>query len=220
MVEKIWAVIAAKDEAKHIAKVVKESKKYASQVLVVDDGSNDNTAELAKKAGAIVLVHIVNMGKGAAIKTGCEYAITHGSTALILLDADMQHDPKDIKKFKQALKKVDIAFGVRHRRKSMPLILKFGNWGINLLTRVLFGINLPDTQCGFRGFKSKIYRKIKWQSADYSLESEMISNVGRKRLKYAQIPITTVYSDKYKGTTVIDGIKIVANLVWWRISRW
>ena len=73
--KKVWAVIAAYNEARHIAAVVKETKKYCKNIVVVDDGSKDNTFELAKKGGAIVLKHVINLGKGAAVKTGCDYAI-------------------------------------------------------------------------------------------------------------------------------------------------
>ena len=75
-------------------------------------------------------------------------------------------------------------------------------------------------QSGYRAMTSEAYQKIKWKSTNYSVESEMIANAGRQRLKYKEITIKTIYSDKYKGTTVIDGVKIVLNMIWWKISRW
>ena len=99
----------------------------------------------------------------------------------------------------------------------MPFVLRFGNWFISGVVRILYGISLKDTQCGFRAFSQLAYKKIRWNASDYSMESEMISRAGKQRLKYAQIPIGTIYSDKYKGTTIIDGIKIVLNMVWWKI---
>ena len=220
MKESIFAIIAAKDEEKHISGVVKDTLKFADKVIVIDDGSKDLTKEKAEKAGAIALEHIVNLGKGAAIKTGCEYAISKGAGIIVLLDADGQHEPKDIPRMVALLKDSDVVFGMRKRRKSMPLTLRYGNWFISKTTHLLFGIDLPDTLCGFRAFKAKVYRKIRWQSSGYSMESEMIANIGKKRLKYSQIKINTIYSDKYKGTTMIDGIKIVANMLWWKITRW
>jgi glycosyltransferase involved in cell wall biosynthesis len=189
-------------------------------VPVVEDGSSDSTSKKASSAGASILKHIDNLGKGAATRTGIEYAISKGAKQIILLDADGQHEPREIPKFLKELKKNSIVFGARTKRKAMPSILKFGNWFINKAVHFLYGIDLLDTQCGYRAFRSTAYDKIKWQATDYSMESEMIANVGKKRLKYSQVMISTIYSDKYKGTTVIDGIKIVLNMLWWKITRW
>ena len=219
MKQSVFAVIAAKNEEKHIYEVVKDTRKYVDMVIVVDDGSVDNTKGQAKKAGAVVLEHMVNLGKGAAIITGCEFALDKKAKSIILLDADGQHEPKEIPHFLEELKKNEIVFGMRTIRKSMPSVYKFGNWVIHKLTQLLFGMDIPDTQCGYRAFRTDIFKKIRWQSSGYSMESEMIANVGKKRLKYSMIKIGTIYSDKYKGTTVKDGILIVANLIWWRISR-
>jgi len=219
MKKSIFAIIAAKDEEKHISDVVKYTKKYVDKVIVVDDGSTDSTEEKAEKAGATVLKHIVNLGKGSAMNTGCEYAISKGAKIIVLLAADGQHEPKEIPKLAKKLEPSEIVFGIRTQKKNMPAVLKFGNWVINKISHYLYKIHIPDTQCGFRAFNSKIYKKIRWQSTDYSMESEMIANVGKKRLKYSTIPISTIYSDRYKGTTIIDGIKIVGNMIWWKIAK-
>ncbi len=159
------------------------------------------------------------MGKGAAINTGCDYAVKHGAEILILLDSDGQHEPNEIPIFLKSLKDADIVFGYRKRSKHMPLVLRYGNWFINKATKLLYHIDLKDTQCGYRAFTNKAYKKIKWRAGDYSMESEMIANTGKKRLKYKELPIKTIYSDKYKGTTILDGIKIVLNMFWWKLAR-
>ena len=215
----LFVIIPAHDESNHISKVIQKVKRYASNIIVVDDGSRDKTAELAGKQGVIVLRHIVNMGKGAAMKTGCEYALRKGAGRLIVIDADGQHKPEDIPRFLNALENKDIVFGSRSLKR-MPIVLKFGNWFINRVNDLLFDIKLKDTQSGYRAFTAKAYRKIKWESQDYSVESEMVANAGMKRLKYAEIFIKTIYSDKYKGTTVFDGVKIVLNMIRWRMTRW
>ncbi|MBD3164394.1 glycosyltransferase [Candidatus Woesearchaeota archaeon] len=219
MSSSIFAIIAARNEERNIYNIIKKTMNYVDKVIVVDDGSVDFTKKEAEKAGAVVLRHIINLGKGAALKTGCRHALSRKADIIVLIDADGQHKPEDIPKFLEKLKNNDIVFGIRKRNKNMPLLLRFGNWGIDKVSSILYSIDIPDTQCGFRAFKADIYKKIKWQSPDYSMESEMVANVGKKNLKYSTVTISTIYSDKYKGTTISDGIKIVLNLFWWKLSR-
>ncbi len=215
----VWIVIPAKNEEKTIRDIIKKIKKFYKNIVVVDDGSSDRTAAVAKK-DAIILRHILNLGKGAALKTGCDFALKSGARSLVAMDADGQHDPEDIKKFISALEGADIVFGYRTLNKDMPAILRIGNNFINWITRLLYNIDIKDTQCGFRAFTAAAYRKIRWNSPDYSMESEMIANSGKHKLRYRQVPIKTVYKDRYKGTTVLDGIKIVFNMISWRLRRW
>lgn len=214
-----FAVIPAYNEENSIRQVISETKKYISNIIVVDDGSKDKTFEEAKKENVIVLKHVINLGKGAALKTGCDYAIKQEASHIIVLDADTQHEPLQIPDFLKGLDNVDVVLGYRKLNKEMPSILKLGNWFINKMTKLLYDMALHDTQCGYRAFTSDAYKQIRWKSADYSMESEMIANIGKKKLKYKEIPIKTIYTDKYKGTTLIDGIKIVCNLFWWRLSK-
>lgn len=217
--EKIWAVIPAYNESSNISDIIKRVKRYVKNVVAVDDGSADNTSELAKKEGAKVLRHVVNLGKGAGLKTGCDYALRKGAEAIIAIDADGQHDPKEIPDMLKSLEDVDIVFTQRKFNKNMPSILRFGNWFIDKTVKSLFNIDLKDTQCGYRAFTGEAYEKIRWKASDYSMESEMIANAGKNRLKYKVVPIQTIYSDKYKGTTVFDGIKIVLNMLKWRLFK-
>ena len=214
---KIWAVIPAYNEEKSIAKVVRKAKNFVGKVVVVDDGSADRTSPSAEGEGAIVLRHLVNMGKGAALKTGCDFAVKKGAEYIIVLDADAQHNPDNIPRFSEKLGKYDIVFGYRKLSGKMPFILRVGNKFISGTAKLLFGIALNDTQSGYRAFSREAYKKIRWNASDYSMETEMISRVGKQKLKYVQIPIETIYSDKYKGTTILDGIKIVMNMFWWKI---
>lgn len=216
-ISKIWAVVPAYNEEKNIAGIIRKAKKYVDEVIVVDDGSKDRTKEAAEKANAVVLRHIVNLGKGAALKTGCDFAAKKGAKFMVALDADAQHNPDDIPRFIEKLKKYDMVFSYRKASRKMPLVLRFGNWFISNVARVLYGVKLNDTQSGYRAFSKKAYKKIRWNASDYSMESEMISRAGKQKLKYVQIPIKTIYSDKYKGTTIIDGIKIVLSMFWWKL---
>ena len=216
--DNLWVIIPAYNEGKRILNVINGVKRYTKNIVVIDDGSKDNSYNLAKGSEVTALRHIVNIGKGAALKTGCDYAIKHGAKILIVMDADEQHDPDDIPRFIENLQGNDIIFGAR-TLKNMPVIQKLGNWFINNSTKLLYGIGLKDTQGGYRAFTADAYKKIRWSSPDYSMESEMVANVGKHKLKYKEIPIKTLYPDKYKGTTVMDGIKIFLNMIWWKIRR-
>ncbi len=211
-----WAVIPAYNEEKEISRIVKKTRGYVDKVIVVDDGSKDKTKDAAEKSGALVLRHMINLGKGAALRTGCNYALRKNAKYIVVLDADAQHNPQDIPRFLEKLRKYDIVFGYRKRSSKMPFVLRFGNWLISNIVKFLHGVDLIDTQSGFRAFSREAYTKIRWDASDYSMESEMISRAGKQRLKYVQVPIQTIYSDKYKGTTVIDGAKIVLNMIWWK----
>ncbi len=213
----VYVIIPAMNEEKHVGKVITGVKKYCDNIVLVDDGSKDKTGNCGRKEGIIVIRHITNLGKGAALKTGCDYAVMHGAKIIIVIDADGQHDPNDIPRFLKELKNADIVFGERKFNNKMPFVLKFGNLFINKITKFLYGVNLKDTQCGYRAFTVETYLKIRWEASDYSMESESVANTGRHKLKYKEVTIDTVYSDKYKGTTIFDGIKIVMNLFYWKL---
>jgi len=214
----VWVIIPAYNEGSRVLPVIKAVKKYAKNIVVVDDGSKDNTLEIAKSQKIHTLHHILNLGKGAALKTGCDFACEQGATHLIVIDADGQHEPQDIPRFIKVFEeKKDIVFTYRAFSKKMPGVLRFGNWFISFIIYILYGLQLKDTQCGYRGFTSEAYKKIRWAANDYSMESEMIANAGKYCLKYKELKIKTIYADRYKGTTPLDGIKIVFRMLLMRL---
>ena len=214
---KTAAVIAAYNEQRHIQDVIKQTTPYVDAVIVVDDGSKDDTYKLANKTNATVLRHVINLGKGAAVRTGCDYAIEQGYEQIILLDGDGQHEPQEIPRFLKHLENNDIVFGMRKKNKNMPGLYRLGNWGLTLISKILFGIAIRDTQCGYRAMNKKAYTNVRWESNDYSMESEMIVRAGITKLKHQEIVVNTIYHDKYKGTGVIDGAIIAARLLKWKI---
>lgn len=217
---KSFIVIPGYNEEKHVGALIGKLKQLRyNNIIFVNDGSKDKSAEKAEKAGAIVLNHKINLGKGAAAKTGCDYAVSIGADIICLMDADGQHMPEDVGRLIHELKKTksDIVFGYRKIDKNMPIVMKLGNWFINNATEIIQGIKLLDTQSGFRCFTSKAYKKIRWTSNDYSMESEMIYRTSKNNLKYSQIEIKTVYLDDFKGTTIFDGIKIFINIIKFKI---
>lgn len=206
--DKVWIVIPAFNESKYIKNVIVNIKKYCGNIVVVDDGSIDDTFNICKSLGIDLIKQVSNKGKGFALKNGCEYAIERGANKIILMDSDGQHDPKEIDNIIKKLDQFNVVFTYRKRSNKMPLRFKFGNWFLSNLCNLLFNVKLIDTQCGYKGFKCDIYDQLKWGSSGYVVESEMIQNVGRYRMSYCEIPIETIYLDNNKGTTVLDGIKI------------
>jgi UDP-N-acetylglucosamine---dolichyl-phosphate N-acetylglucosaminyltransferase len=216
-----YVVIAAYFEEQRIGNVLQKVKKQGfKKVIVVDDGSKDHTSAVAAEHGATVLTHVVNLGKGAAMKTGADYAREQKAKAIIFMDADGQHRPEELPLFLKELQKgYDIVFGYRKRTNDMPFVRRAGNWTLNVVVKLFYNMNLQDCLSGYRAVTVQAYDIIRWNSRDYSVESEMIARAGRNNLRYAQFQIDTIYHDKYKGMTIIDGIPIILNLIWWRMTH-
>jgi glycosyltransferase involved in cell wall biosynthesis len=213
-------VLAAYNEGARIGPVVEKICKLGFSVIVVDDGSKDDTAQVAKTRGAHVLVHILNLGKGAAMKTGADYAFGKGASAVIFMDADGQHRPEELPLFVKGLEQgYAVVFGTRKRTKSMPIVRRLGNWVITTVVRLFYRMNLRDVTSGYRAVTAKAYKIVRWDSRDYSVESEIIARAGRNNLRYVELDIATIYHDKYKGMTIFTGLSIVWNLIWWRITH-
>jgi glycosyltransferase involved in cell wall biosynthesis len=215
------AVIPEFNEERSIGKVVRETRKYVDRVIVSDDGSKDRSGEEAEKNGALVLRHIINMGKGFSMRTGCDKAFLMGADFIVTLDGDGQHAPGDIPKLVGTLRKekLDIVLGSRYLKTEMPVTKQLGNWLLSSASRIFFGVDVKDTQCGFKAFTRQAYGKIRWDSRNYSVESEIIMRTGKEKLKYKEIPIRTIYQDKFKGTTIIDGARIFFRMLWWRMAK-
>jgi len=217
---KIWIIVPAYAEAERIGIVLDELSKLPYQILVVDDGSPDQTFEVAKARSTVTLRHKINLGKGAAMKTGCEAALRLGAEYLVVIDADGQHRPEDVIRFVNRLEAGDeVVFGKRDFNRGMPMMMALGNQALSSLVNIFFKIKIADTQNGFRAFTALAYQKIKWQAARYDVETEMVVNAGRARLKYSEVNIPTIYLDNYKGTTLFDGFKILFKIIKWKIIK-
>ena len=213
-----FVVIPAFNEASRIRDVISKVKKYTQKIMVVDDGSIDQTSEVAKKNGVLVLKHRINLGKGAAMKTGAEAAFDLGVEAVIFLDADGQHDPRHIPEFAKRLEQFDIVFGSRNLSYGVPFVRYLGNKIGSVLINQLFRIYRSDMLCGFIGLSMKSYQKIRWDSSRYGVETEIVARTGKNKLKYTEIVIETIYLDKYKGVTLLDAIGILFNIPRWLIT--
>ncbi|MBS3056699.1 MAG: glycosyltransferase family 2 protein [Candidatus Aenigmarchaeota archaeon] len=201
----IIALIPAYNEEKTVYTIVRECLRYVDEAVVINDASFDNTAEMAKKAGAKVINHDVNKGLGYAIRTGLEYAKKRKPAIVITIDADGQHEPEDIPRFIGKINEgYDFVLGSRNLRK-YPFIKKIGNFFLNKFTNFISGTNLKDTESGFRAFRGSILPRFYLISDRYQIATEIVFEVGRNNLKAANIPIKSpIY---VKGVRVRDGIQ-------------
>ncbi len=218
-----FVVISLFNEDKHISGVLKGISKYDIQIIVVDDGSIDKSWSLSKASkikNITLLRHKINLGKGAAMKTGAEYAFDHGADAVIFMDADGQHESADLPKFieKLNLRKYDVIFGSRNLNYGVPLIRYLGNKIASICMAALFGVYISDAICGFRAITKLGYKKIKWESKGYGVEAEMVARVGKMNVKHCEVPVETIYHDRVKGVTLLDAFGILGEVVKWRLT--
>jgi len=201
---KVVIVMPAHNEEKTVGTIVQACKKYGT-VVVVNDASADRTTEIAKKAGAIVITHKVNRGLGAALRTGFAQALKLNCDVIITIDSDGQHLPEDTPRFVEKIQEgYDFVLGARDLSK-YPLIKRIGNFFLNAATNIIAGTNLKDTESGYRAFRKEALKKLTLKAERYEIAAEIIKEVGRNKLKAANIPIKSpVY---VKGVGVKDGIK-------------
>jgi glycosyltransferase involved in cell wall biosynthesis len=198
---KTCILIPAYQEEAHIASVVRETLGYCPAVVVIDDGSSDDTAKAAADAGATVLEHVHNQGKGAALQTGFDHARDQGYDLAITLDADGQHAPSDIPAFLQAYDRTHSPVLVGNRMNnvaSMPPLRRFVNrFMSDLLSRVM-GQHVPDSQCGFRLYHRSAFPEGLHTPASrrYAAESEILLRLALQGRKIGAVAIQTIYGDE------------------------
>jgi glycosyltransferase involved in cell wall biosynthesis len=216
---KVAAVIPALNEFERLSAVVQQVRGFVDEVLVVDDGSKTPLADhLPSIAGLHVVRHIINLGKGAALATGVAWAKAHTCDAVVFIDADGQHRPQEIPSLLRPIQdgEADIVFGVRKFHSAMPFVARMGNIFLTKAVQFLFGIVVSDTQSGYRALRMSAAEAVAWESPRYAVETEMIVNAGKHKVRYAEVPIETIYLDRYKGTTIIDGVRIFFSMIAWR----
>ena len=213
----IAIIIPAYNEEKTISWVVEESKRFG-KVIVVDDFSKDDTAALAKKAGALAIKHSHNQGLGASLRSGFREALKTKAEIIITIDGDGQQDPRQIPNFISAIRNgYDFVLGERDLRK-YPLTKKFGNFFLNMATNFISGTNLSDTESGFRAFKKEALKSLYLKARKYEIAVEIVFEAGRNSLKTKNIPIKVpIY---VKGVGVLDGFRNFMFLLHRRERTW
>lgn len=215
----IWVIIPGMNEEKYVATVLKKVRLQTNNIIFVDDGSKDKTASIAKKYTDHVLSHSVNLGKGAALKTGCEYAFkTLKADAVVFMDSDDQHDPTELPLFFKELQNNSVVFGVRAFDDKMPLIRIMGNRIASVLIYFLFGSYIPDIPSGFKAMTANAYKQLAWNSSDYAVEMEIAAKTAKYKKRFAVVQIKTIYHDLERGMTILDTLRMITKILSWRIS--
>jgi glycosyltransferase involved in cell wall biosynthesis len=195
----IAAVIPAYREEKHIGDVVRRTRQQLDDVLAVDDGSDDQTAARAREAGAEVIVHPQNRGKGESIKTGLRHWLDRQFDYVVILDADGQHLPEEIDRFINAASTLDaqLFIGTRMNDLSgMPLLRRIVNRYMSKRISRVCGQKIPDTQCGFRMLHRQLVPDVLGGADRFDYETEMLIFASRKGYRIESVPISTVYCDE------------------------
>jgi glycosyltransferase involved in cell wall biosynthesis len=196
---RVYVVVAAYNEAECIGDVVRELREQYAHVVVVDDGSQDETGDLALAAGAIVLTHLINRGQGAALQTGLTYALNQGADYIVTFDADGQHDVNDIAKLLLPISEgaVHAALGSRflERREKMPFGRRLTLFLAVLFTRFTARARLTDAHNGLRAFSRHAAELIDLQLDRMAHASEIVDQVVSSGLPYAEVPVHVRYTD-------------------------
>ena len=217
----IVVIIPAYNEAKYITRVLRAVKKTNFRFVVIDDGSSDETAKLAQRHCDHVLVHRVNLGKGAALKTGCEYAFTKlNAQAVIFMDSDAQHNPAELHLFFEQLQAgAHVVFGVRAFDATMPWIKITSNRLASVAVKWLYGTYIPDIPSGYKAMTKWAYSRVKWNSRDYRVELEIAVNVAKRQLQFTTVPVQTIYLDLNRGFHLLDALQMGFDLISWRFTK-
>lgn len=217
----IFVIIPSFNEGKRLAETIHKAKQFvpAENIVVVDDGSKV-PEHLPQNIGVWLLRHKLNLGKGAAMRTGAEFAFDKGAEAIIFMDADCQHDPKEIPVFTRYLEEgYQIVFGSRRPGINVPLTRFLGNKLTSVYINLIFGIYVTDILSGYRALTKKAFELVRWESDRYAVETEMVAHMShhKKELSWIEFPIETIYMDKYKGMTAIDAIKLMISSIRWKL---
>lgn len=221
---RVVTVIPAFNEERTVESVVRGALEHGD-VILVDDGSTDRTAALGEEAGARVISHPKNLGKGAALKTGIREALGGDYDVIVFMDADGQHDPSLIPELASAVNGGDFIIGsrfIRNNHDSMPIHRQLSNRITTWILRLATGYRITDSQSGFRAISARYAHLIlEIPYDDYVYESEAICETSRHRLRIAEVPITCTYGDEksYIGVgDVLQYIRFIVRLFVRRIS--
>jgi len=211
----IYFVIPAYNEETCVGEVVRRIKSRFPDVVVVDDGSADQTAQAAKTAGAVVLRHLINRGQGAALKTGLDFALAQGADIIVTFDSDGQHQLEDVEGLITPVRegRCDVVLGSRFLRddSQVPFLRKLTlKLGV-VFTRLVSKVNVTDTHNGLRALSRKAAQQMRIRQDRMAHASEILDEIGRLGLRYSEAPTRIVYTDysRHKGQRSSAAFRIV-----------
>ncbi len=198
---KTCLLLPAYNEYRTIRQIIQESSEFINAIVVINDGSSDETAEIAAACGAVCLSNTTNCGKGNALRKGFAYALKHGYELVFTMDSDGQHQPTDIPRFLEHFDNTrpDILIGARETkdfRTSMPFHRRINNCLISYVGSKLCGQQVPDFQSGYRLIRDEVLRQVHLETERYETESELLIKAGRLGFRIESLPIQTRYGDE------------------------
>ncbi len=199
----IIACIPAFNEGRVIGKLVENTLQYVDDVIVCDDGSTDDTCIEAEKAGAKVIQHKKNLGKGASMRTLFDFAKNENFNVMVTIDGDGQFSPKEIPKLITPIidEKMDIVIGYRSNKNEMPSYRKLGNKFLDSMTNLASELPFRDTQSGFRAYSKKAVSAISFKTNGFGADSEILIDASRKKLNITEVGVTVNYNTGEKTST-------------------
>jgi dolichol-phosphate mannosyltransferase len=213
----VWAVLPAYNE-RNVGPLLENISRYLKNIILVDDGSDpglydDLHKSLKGEFNLVLLTHKKNHGKGAALRTGCDYAFQKTKAkAVLLIDSDGQHDPSLIPDFLDKLDDHDLVLGSRALKHPMPLMTKLGNRAISFMTSILFWIKVSDVLSGYRALTKRAYVQTRWSSRGFDVEADIIISAAKRKLSCCEITIPTIYMRR-GNINYKEGFRIVRHIL-------
>jgi glycosyltransferase involved in cell wall biosynthesis len=219
MEPKVTAVIAAYEEARAIEPVIRGLRAHVAEIVVVDDGSRDETADVARKAGAVVLRHPINRGQGAALQSGIVLALLRGADVVVTFDADGQHVAADVPRLVDPVARgaADVALGSRFLggTSDVPAFRRLLLKAAVVFTRMTTGLAVTDAHNGLRALSRQAAETIRIRQDRMAHASEIVSEIRRHGLRFVEVPITVLYTDysRRKGQSALGAFRILLDLL-------
>ena len=213
----VAVLLPAYNEEVAIASMILLSSNYADEVIVIDDGSSDSTKEISELAGATVLSHNTNRGKGVALKTGFEYAKNYD--IIVTIDADGQHNPNEIPLLLKPIldDEADLVNGSRYlhgQDTSTPKYRRIGQTVLDTATNIASGVKITDSQSGFRAFSSKCYEHFNFDPEGFGIESDMLIEASNNNLRIMEVDITVRYDvNTTTANPIIQGFSVLIRVL-------